>query len=205
LRVPDDAVSDHEAPEDVAEDAGAPFGASTIERRRWLERRALQVGTRRSTNRAAVRPSDASISDARPYGWPRRHWTSRVLHRLGDRATSPRAGILAAGLVLGWAVVGVLAGFPGWWQTTLYSVTASVTFVMVFVIQHTQERQIAASQRKLDELIRSSETADDTLIAVEGAADAHLQALGDLNAADRRDVLARPPAAVDEMRDGTNP
>ncbi|HEY4608558.1 MAG TPA: low affinity iron permease family protein, partial [Ilumatobacteraceae bacterium] len=49
--------------------------------------------------------------------------------------------------------------------------------VMVFVIQHTQQRQTAATQRKLDELLRSSEPADSTLIAVEEASDADLKAL----------------------------
>ena len=67
----------------------------------------------------------------------------------------------------------------------MYSVTGSVTLVMVFVIQHTQERQRSATQRKLDELIRSSASADDALIAVEEAGDEHLQALTDLNLADR--------------------
>ena len=53
------------------------------------------------------------------------------------------------------------------------------------MIQHTQDRQTSATQRKLDELIRSSATADDTLIAVEEAADEHLHALNDLNLVDR--------------------
>lgn len=92
---------------------------------------------------------------------------------------------MAAGLVVGWGVVGAVTGFPAWWQTVLYSVTASVTFVMVFVIQHTQGRQIAATQRKLDELIRTTAPADNSLIAVEEAPDAELQALTDLNLEDR--------------------
>ena len=79
----------------------------------------------------------------------------------------------------------MFTGFPAWWQTMLYSVTGSITFVMVFVIQHTQERQTSATQRKLDELIRSSVRADNTLIAVEESADEHLQALAHLNIADR--------------------
>ena len=60
---------------------------------------------------------------------------------------------------------------------------------MVFVIQHTQDRQTSATQRKLDELIRSSTTADDTLIAVEEAGDEHLHALNDLNLVDRAAAL----------------
>ena len=85
-----------------------------------------------------------------------------------------------------WLVVGIVTGFPDWWPTILESVAGSVTLIMVFVIQHTQERQTSATQRKLDELIRSSVHADDSLIAVEEAPDEQLQALGHLNLADRR-------------------
>ena len=97
-------------------------------------------------------------------------------------------------MVVVWGVVGVVAGFPAWWQTVLYSVTASVTFVMVFVIQHTHERQTSALQRKLDELIRSSAPADDALIAVEEAPDEQLQALTDLNLGDRTRAVRRSSA-----------
>jgi low affinity Fe/Cu permease len=91
--------------------------------------------------------------------------------------------VLAAVLVILWVVAGVIYGFPTWWATTLYSGTASVTFVMVFVIQHTHEHQTSAMQRKLDELIRSSTGADDSLVAVEEAPDDHLQALTDAHVA----------------------
>jgi low affinity Fe/Cu permease len=104
------------------------------------------------------------------------------------------AGIVAATLVLVWALIGVGYGFPAWWQISLYSTTGSVTFVMVFVIQHTHERQTFATQRKLDELVRSSTRADDNLIAVEEAADDQLQALADLNLADRERASAHPRA-----------
>lgn len=56
---------------------------------------------------------------------------------------------------------------------------------MVFVIQHTQQRQIAALQRKLDELIRSSEAADSTVIAVEEAPDDDLERLSQAHVAER--------------------
>lgn len=92
-----------------------------------------------------------------------------------------------------WVLFGLVERFPGWWQATLYSFTGSVTFVMVFVIQHTQERQTFATQRKLDELIRSSGSADNTLIAVEEAADEHLQALTRLNLSDRQRASGDAP------------
>ncbi len=94
------------------------------------------------------------------------------------------AGVAAALLALVWAIVGAAAGFPTWWATVLYSVTASITFVMVFVIQHTQARQVTAVQRKLDELLRAT-SGDNSLIAVEEAPDEELQALADVNLDDR--------------------
>jgi low affinity Fe/Cu permease len=109
--------------------------------------------------------------------WTERDWASRLLHRVGEAVAHARSGMVAAVMVAAWAALGAAKHFPDWWQTTLYSVTGSVTFVMVFVIQHTQQRQTAAIQRKLDELLRSSAEADSTVIAVEEAPDAELELL----------------------------
>ena len=123
--------------------------------------------------------------------WTTRHRSSRLLHRVGETVAHERSGIIAAALVVSWLVLGLATRFPDWWQATLYVVTGSVTFVMVFVIQHTQQRQTAATQRKLDELLRSSELADSTLIAVEEASD------GDLEALTRQHVAEREQAQAD--------
>lgn len=85
-----------------------------------------------------------------------------------------------------WIVVGLVAGFPRWWETVLYSSTASVTVIMVFAIQHTQGREQVVTQRKLDELLRAQPGADDHLIAAEAASDEELEALARLNSDDRR-------------------
>ena len=122
--------------------------------------------------------------------WTSRHWSSRLLHRVGEIVAHAGSGIVAALLVAGWLVLGLVKHFPVWWQTALYSVTGSVTFVMVFVIQHTQQRQTAATQRKLDELLRSSEPADSTLIAVEEASDADLEALTRQHVTEREQAQA---------------
>jgi low affinity Fe/Cu permease len=131
--------------------------------------------------RLGVFPSAGFHSDE----WTQRHWSSRLLHRVGEFVADAVSGIIAAVLVSSWAVVGLFVGFPSWWQTALYSVTGSVTFVMVFVIQHTQQRQTAATQRKLDELLRASQEADSTLIAVEEAPDDELEILARQHVAER--------------------
>ena len=96
---------------------------------------------------------------------------------MGNAVANAVAGLLAAVAAAIWVVVGIVTGFPAWWQIALYSSTAIVTFVMVFVIQHTQSKQIAALQRKLDELIRSSGGADNALISIEVAPEPELEEL----------------------------
>ena len=84
-------------------------------------------------------------------------------------------------MLAAWGVLGVVTGFPSWWQITLYSTTSAVTVVMVFAIQHTQHRQQLVTQRKLDELVRAQPGADDRMIAAETATDDELDDLMDAN------------------------
>ena len=99
---------------------------------------------------------------------------SRVLHRVGDETS--RAGVAAtvAALTGVFVVVLAAAGFPESWEVAFATVSAAVTLVMVFVIQHTQSRQQMATQLKLDELIRTSPRADDRLVHIEVAEDEEL-------------------------------
>ena len=115
--------------------------------------------------------------------------TSRALHRVGELTSHAWAGLLVALWVVVWIGIGFVTGFPGWWQTTLYSVSSAVTLIMVFDIQHTQTRQQSATQRKLDELLRAQPLADDGLIAVEEAPDEELEALADKNLEERKQAV----------------
>ena len=133
----------------------------------------------------------SSVPSAHAGGWEQRHWTSRLLSRLSEVVAHSATGAVASLFVLVWVGLGLVEDFPPWWKTVLYSVTGSITFVMVFVIQHTQQRQIAATQRKLDELVRTSTGADKSVIAVEEGPDEDLAALASLNLADRDEATAR--------------
>jgi low affinity Fe/Cu permease len=124
------------------------------------------------TNPTPLR-SDASIDD--------RHWTSRLLHRVGATTAHSGAGATAGLLLAAWLAVGAITGFAHWWELVLYSATSGVTLLMVFVIQHTQARQTTAMQRKLDELLRSSSHADSTYIATEEAPDDDLETLAGIS------------------------
>ena len=118
---------------------------------------------------------------------------SRALHRVGDLSAHSAAGLSAGISASGWFVVGLFTGFPSWWQTVLYSVSSSITLVMVFAIQHTQSRQQSAVQRKLDELLRTQPAADGRLIAAEHGPEGELDALATLNVADRNRVSDGKP------------
>jgi low affinity Fe/Cu permease len=79
--------------------------------------------------------------------------------------------------VVAFVVALAVAGFPDSWQTAFATACAAVTTVMVFVIQHTQSREQAALQAKLDELIRALPAADDHLVHVESGEDEELAAI----------------------------
>jgi low affinity Fe/Cu permease len=81
---------------------------------------------------------------------------------------------VVAGLVSLFLVVAGVQGFPDSWLTAFYTAAGAVTLVMVFVIQHTQRREQAATQLKLDELVRALPQADDHLVHIEAASDEEL-------------------------------
>jgi low affinity Fe/Cu permease len=128
-------------------------------------------------------------SDREP--WPRAEsprysrWTSRQLHRLGQLASHAWAASVALGVAIGWVVYGAATGFPSYWSIALQSITAIVTIIMLFTIQHLQARDQMVIHRKLDEILRSLPAADMRLIAVEEAPDEHLEALTEQNRQDR--------------------
>lgn len=82
-------------------------------------------------------------------------------------------------LVLVWAASGPVFGFTETWQLVINTGTTIVTFLMVFLIQNTQNRDGAAMQAKLDELLHAVRTADERFIGIEHLTDEELQAILD--------------------------
>jgi low affinity Fe/Cu permease len=97
-------------------------------------------------------------------------------------AGSPWAFIACLVLVIAWAISGPLFHYSEDWQLVINTSTTIVTFLMVFLIQSSQNRDGAAIQTKLDELIRSSE-AENEFMGIEKLTDQELIALHDKCAA----------------------
>lgn len=102
----------------------------------------------------------------------------RFAHYMSARMGSPGAFCLALASIALWAMTGPLFRFSDTWQLVMNTATSIMAFLMVFLIQSTQNRDSQALQLKLDELIRTSERARDRLIGLEKCTDeelAHLE------------------------------
>jgi low affinity Fe/Cu permease len=88
--------------------------------------------------------------------------------RAGARATGhPLAFGLALGLIVAWVTTGPVFHFSDTWQLVINTATTIATFLMVFLIQNTQNRDSEAVQLKLDELIRANEATHNALLDIE--------------------------------------
>ena len=110
--------------------------------------------------------------------------TARWIAQLSGR---PLTFLLAVGLIVVWLLTGPLFGYSDTWQLVINTGTTIITFLMVFLIQNTQNRDGAAMQAKLDELLHAVKAADERFIGIEHLTDRDLdKILADVEARAQR-------------------
>jgi low affinity Fe/Cu permease len=104
-------------------------------------------------------------------------WFTLFAQKTAQLAGRPSTFMLATAVIVVWGVTGPLFGYSDTWQLVINTGTTIVTFLMVFLIQHTQNRDSLAFQVKLDELIIKLEGAGNELAGAEDLCDEDLEAL----------------------------
>jgi low affinity Fe/Cu permease len=104
-------------------------------------------------------------------------WFRKVAHSLADAFGSPWAFVVAVILAVLWGVTGPLFRFSDAWQLIANTVTNVGTFLMVFVIQNSQNRDTKETQLKLDELLRAISTARTSLVNLDTLSDDEIEHL----------------------------
>ncbi|HEX9434881.1 MAG TPA: low affinity iron permease family protein [Burkholderiales bacterium] len=124
-----------------------------------------------------------------------RSWFTRFAKATAKAAGRPLAFTIAALVIAVWAITGPLFGFSDTWQLVINTGTTIVTFLMVFLIQNTQNRDAEAIQVKLDELIRLSRGGHNVLLDLEELEDDELDRI-------RRSYCEIAEAAREKLRRG---
>ena len=130
--------------------------------------------------------TDAACTPARPAPTGKKQsaktkpsWFTVFAQKTAHLAGRPITFIVATATIVVWGITGPLFGYSDTWQLVINTGTTIVTFLMVFLIQNSQNRDSLAFQIKLDELIIAMKGAEDKMAGAEDLCDADLEALHD--------------------------
>ena len=101
----------------------------------------------------------------------------KFAYKSAEAVGSPMSFIVALLIVIGWAVVGPFYNYSDTWQLVINTGTTIITFLIVFLIQNTQNRDTKMIQIKIDELIRAVSSARNQLLNLENLSDDELISL----------------------------
>ena len=142
----------------------------------WVPDRTATTGKGRRQRRIVNRTAQLPI-------------TSRILYRIEHYSSLPTVALVIVGSAICLVAIVAGSGFSRDWVAAFEVSVSAVTLIMVFAIQHTQAREQAATQRKLDELIRAIPGADEPLMMLEEATKEEMLDVEE----DQRDVRAMSP------------
>ncbi|MES2372885.1 MAG: low affinity iron permease family protein [Bacteroidota bacterium] len=104
-------------------------------------------------------------------------WFEKISTRVTKATGSPSAVLIAVSVILVWLFTGPIFHYSDTWQLVINTGTTIVTFVMVFIIQHSQNKDTTAIQLKLNELIATNNKASNRLVNIEDLSEAELETL----------------------------
>ncbi|HXS74520.1 MAG TPA: low affinity iron permease family protein [Rhodanobacteraceae bacterium] len=122
---------------------------------------------------------------------------SRFAQWVARASGTPAIFVIAVAIIVGWGASGPLFHFSDTWQLVINTGTTIVTFLMVFLIQNTQNRDTAAVQAKLDELIRATKLANNAMLDLEDVDDKTLERLRE----HYRKLAEQAPGDINKMLD----
>ena len=100
---------------------------------------------------------------------------TRIAARIATAVGQPLAFIIAFAFIIVWAATGPMFGFSDTWQLIVNTTTTIITFLLVFLIQNALNRDAAAMQAKLDEIIRAIEPARNDFVGIEHLTEIELE------------------------------
>jgi len=126
-------------------------------------------------------------------------WFVRLAEATAAWAGSARVFLLALGVVVIWACTGTVFHYSDTWQLVINTATTIITFLMVFLIQNTQNRDARAMQIKVDELIRATQASHTGLLDLEDMGEAELNVIRDKYLAVAREAHRRLHSGQSDM------